>query len=661
MDGLPASSMIAFLLGCLFILTASCCVAALLRVDGTVAFCLASGLTAFAEVVVVSLAVSVFDAYQRDWFVSALGGVAGAALVAVAIVRPPRPRPRFRHAINELVGDPVLVVLGAAVAIELVYLLALAVFTPPTEYDVLTYHLVRVAFWLERGSIGFVPDASYRPIDEFPPGAEILQSATLLLSDSIRLVGLVQLAALCATVLGIYGVAARIGFPRRAAAFGALLFPLLPVVAMQAPTALNDLVVAALVTSASYFMLGSTRRDAALSGLAIALLVATKVTAALALPVLAAIAIVGCRGRRVRVLTAGIVGAALGSAWYIANLTRPDNTGGTAGHTIGAEDGLIGVVARTSRYLIQTVELPGGNGRNAYLYIVAAAIVGVVAAATMGWRSGLVASALTAVVVFTVDVESVLHRAYYSGWELLGYDEANEWGIIREPTAASNLQSWFGPVAVVLTIASSVVLGRSVIRRERRPLPLLLASSPLVLVVGTAIVTAYHPFSGRFVMGGVALSAATWGVTRAWTPGAIAVVAVATTTAALSVTAFSERPAGIDLLEANTGPSIWTLPRPWAQSIQPEIARMIDFIDRRAEDGSTVALTRNPVIYPFAFAGYPRIEHPLVYADSRREAARRGAGWAVLPLSARCVAGWRAELRSPPWAVYRQVPGAGCR
>ena len=62
----------------------------------------------------------------------------------------------------------------------------------------------------------------------------------MLLSGSIRYVGLVQLASLPAAVLAIYGTAGRIGLSRSQAAFGALVFPTLTVVALQAPSALND-------------------------------------------------------------------------------------------------------------------------------------------------------------------------------------------------------------------------------------------------------------------------------------------------------------------------------------------------------------------------------------------------------------------------------------
>ena len=70
-------------------------------------------------------------------------------------------------------------------------------------------------------------------------------------------------------------------------------------------TTQNDLVVAALAAAAAFFVLGPTRSDVALAGLALGLALGTKPTAALALPALALLALAAgvrgvSRGRRQR-------------------------------------------------------------------------------------------------------------------------------------------------------------------------------------------------------------------------------------------------------------------------------------------------------------------------------------------------------------------------
>ena len=117
----------------------------------------------------------------------------------------------------------------------------------PTTSTGCTYHLTR-ARALDPAGIGGAHRGRRRPAHQrVPAGCRDPPGATMLLSGSVRWVGLVQFGALLVAMLAIYGIAGRIGLDRRQAAFGALLFATLPVVALQAPTSMNDLVVAALV------------------------------------------------------------------------------------------------------------------------------------------------------------------------------------------------------------------------------------------------------------------------------------------------------------------------------------------------------------------------------------------------------------------------------
>jgi hypothetical protein len=296
------------------------------------------------------------------------------------------------------------------------------------------------------------------------------------------------------------------------------------------------------------------------------------------------------------------------------------------------------------------------------LYVVAAGLVAALAIVSRKPKVFLLAGAITVLPAFVRPLEHVFHNGvYWHGWELVGYEEATTLSPIRDPTVASNLQSWYGPVGLALTVAAAILVVRATLRGSLPRVAVVLAISPFVLLLGAAMFIGYHPFNGRFVMAGVALSAATWGIVRPFRAPAIATVVVATTGVALALVNYSEKPAGIDLLEGTDRQSIWELPREWAQSIQPEVARLIGYVDDRALSGSTVAVSRDKAVYPFAYVGYPEIEHEIVYADSLSEASRRRADWAVLPLRAGCQDGWRLELRSPPWAVYRQAPGVTCR
>ena len=356
--------MIALAAGVVLIGVAAICLATRLRQPGVVGFGLAVFVLAFAEVVVVSAALSTVAAYEQRWFLVAVAVVAAASVASLALGHPTWPGLQRAHVARELLGDGVVAALAALVVVEFLYLIAMAVFTPPVEGDVLAYHLTRALLWIQDQAISPTTDASDPRINEFPPNAQILQGATMLLSGSLRWVGFPQLGALVACVLSVYGIGRRLGLEPRQAAFGAFLVPTLPVVALQAPTALNDLLVATLVAVATFFALGRSPTDLGLAALAVALLVGTKGTGLFALPVLFVVTLLTYRGRTLVVaLCLGAAATALGGVWYALNLANDRTALGASDRAIASDDGIVAIAARVTRYAVETIELPGGAGR----------------------------------------------------------------------------------------------------------------------------------------------------------------------------------------------------------------------------------------------------------------------------------------------------------
>jgi hypothetical protein len=654
---------IALLVGSLLVGATACCLAALLRPRGRVAFVLGAAIVAFAEVVALSHALSFFDAYERRWLLGATVVVALGAAVAVRIVRPPWPSFRLGAAVRDVLRDPIVAILAVVVAVELAYLSALAIVTPPSETDTVTYHLTRAALWIQQQSVWPVRDVGDTRIDEFPPDAEILQAWTMVLSGSVRYAQLVSFGALLVSMLSIYGIAARIGLGRRSAAFGALLFATLPIVALQAPTALTDLPVAALVVAAACFTLGRTPGELALACIAVALLVGTKTTGLLSLPLLLAVALLALHGRRlVLALAGGLAACAVGAAWYLVNVSGGDGALGAVGEgALGTGQGVTPVLGRITRYAVAAVELPGAGGEDALLYVVAAAAVAVVGVLVSHPAVAVAGAALTVLALAALPLEDALHRVYWRGWELLGEHRIARYAAGHEPTVASSATSWYGPVGVTLALVALVLVVRGARRSTLPWVAVVLVCAPVVLLVGSSVAVGFHEGNGRYLMAGVALSAATWGVVRPYRPGAAAVVAVAATTTLLSLVNYHEKPAGIGLLEDPVGASIWTLPAEWAQNVQPELVPVTRYVRERAQPGETIALARSTFVRPFLYVGWPGVDHPLEFADTLAEARRKDAAWALLPDDAECEGGWRLAVHSPPWVLYRQVPGAACR
>lgn len=640
---------------------------ALVRPSGPIELALGCYLTATGLVIVLSLALSPAAAYERRWLLS---GLALAAVVVWALRRalriplPARPR-GAAAALSRLARDRTVVALGAVAGAAILYSLALALSTPANELDVLSYHLTRAALWIQQSSIAPIGGLLDTRIDEFPPNAEILQGFTMLMSGSVRYVGLVQLAALLATMGASFGIARRIGLRAGHAAFGALLLPTLPVVVLQSSTALNDLVVAGYVGCAAFFALGRSRADAVGLCLAVALLAGTKVTAVLALPAIAAILVLAQRGRR-RLLLLGGAGLSLlvGSWWYVHNVSRGEAVFGEDTADAGATDGIERIVGRLTRLAVQTLELPGAVGRDRWLYAVAAVLVllgGVAAARGRLHRWVVAAAALVAAPLLLLPLEDALRRAHWRGWQALGEERVAALGSGRDPTLVSSVWSWYGPVALALSIVAIVWVVRAARRRELPLVAVVLAIAPALWLVEIAVSIGYNEFHGRYAMGGVVLGSAVWGLARDRGPAvAVGTVAVAATTLVLAVTHSTEKPSGVPLLEDTGRPSAWTLPHAYVQQIKPELARTVRYLDEHARPGSLVAVSEDPGARAFAFVGYPSLARRIVLVGSLERATREQADWAVVEASAGCVPGWRRTWLEGTWAVYERVPGATC-
>ena len=203
----------------------------------------------------------------------------------------------------------------------------------------------------------------------------------MTLSGNERFASLFQLFALLATMLAVAGIARALGLDRRAAALGAVLFASLPVVVLQASTALNDLALASFLVIVVYFLLRGERMHLALGALALALAVATKATALLALPVLALLAFgLTPRRRWPGVAISGAAGIALGAFWYYVNRSEtgsfiprfaPTNQGGGVSH----DTHFVKYPAQFSRLVIDAIDPAGSVASDRWLYLVAAVVV----------------------------------------------------------------------------------------------------------------------------------------------------------------------------------------------------------------------------------------------------------------------------------------------
>ena len=184
-------------------------------------------------------------------------------VVAAAVVRASGRSPRIRmpRGVGAAVrGQPAVAVLLAIVVAAIGYELALALLTPPNNWDSMTYHLSRAAAWYQHGGVAYVDSHTERE-NANPYNAEILVLYTFLFAHDDRFAACWQWLAQCASMLAIFVVARRAGSTAGQALFGSLLFACLAQVALQSVTTQNDLLVASFLVRQRRFSPEPRRPD----------------------------------------------------------------------------------------------------------------------------------------------------------------------------------------------------------------------------------------------------------------------------------------------------------------------------------------------------------------------------------------------------------------
>jgi 4-amino-4-deoxy-L-arabinose transferase-like glycosyltransferase len=641
-------------------------------------FLLAAWLIGFADVVALALLLSPEHAFTRNWLLAGLAVVLGAALLTWQ--RRGRPRPPSSGAalaaLRDTLRDPVLAVLAVAVALGLAYSAALLLFTAPNDFDALWYHLARAAFWKQQHAVAYVDLANDKRINVFPPFAEIGVAFTMVLDQSDLFVGLVQFLALPATMLGIFGIARRLGFERRPALYSTLVFGTFPVVALQASTALNDLVVASFLVAAVCFAFSLSRTSLGLAVLALGLAVGAKATALLALPVVALVlAFTHPRSRWLRIVLAGLAGIALGAVWYVLNVVETGAPGGKFGGAGMEPDreapGGAAAAARLGRMIVDAIDPAGSVGRDRFLYVITAALVLAVGAlvALHLRRRALLGVALAAAVLALLPLavhplHNAASRADQKLFLVLGSHRLAYLGSERLPTQASPFGSWYGPLGLVLFLVALPFVVQGVRRKTLPRVALVLALTPALFVVVLAVLTFYSAFGGRYVMFAVALACSTWGVLLrvraiAWASGAVAATAML-----LAFVHYTEKPAGFSVLGHGTSESVWGRSDLVVQSffLNQGATEAAAALYTRAGSGASVGLriAQNDLSYPY-FGSH--LDRKVLFVGLAGQNVNQ-VEWLVVA-SGQSTEACRTDWRRVPgvghgWALYRRVARNGC-
>ncbi len=189
--------------------------------------------------------------------------------------------------------------LSTLVLASILFVQALAY--PPNTWDSMTYHLPRVVQWLNQGSVDHYPVATIRQSYQ-PPLAEYVALYLLGITQSDRLLPLIQWSAYGVSILTVGSITRRLGGSRNARALARLLAATIPMAVLQATSTQNDVFLASLILIATdaAIALCSAHRPNGRSithwlrlGLASGLALMTKGTAMLFLPWLFVVGVVG--------------------------------------------------------------------------------------------------------------------------------------------------------------------------------------------------------------------------------------------------------------------------------------------------------------------------------------------------------------------------------
>jgi Glycosyltransferase family 87 len=499
---------------CLF-LAAAVLAAASARVPSLVSTILLAYLGLVVGTVGATLALSPLEAVTRGGLAIA-GGVLLAATLVLWLVRgrPGLPLGGARRSLAEIRASPLTVVFLVVAAAMLVYELVLGLTVPPNNWDSLWYHLPRAVAWLQHHGYGWIDNAPSNILNTRQPVAEQELLFLFAATGKASVYALPQFLAELAILVAVYGCARRLGFGAPASACSAALLATFSLVSLEASTAQNDLVAASFPVVAACLLLGSSRTEQALAGVALGIGAGVKLTTVFAWPVLALLAV--ARGVRptVRLLGGAIVGLAAVGAWgYVLNL---EHTGRLFGQ------GQLSLDVTTSPaypqsaiaaldLLYESLDLGLLSDRRIHLLAVAGIVVGLGVAVWVwrrrgpralgdGWRAAMPLLAPLLVVLGTTLVAW--------GSRQWGHPVRGKYGNLGGVNRTANEDSSaFGPIGIVAILAVSALTIFEAARRRADLRQLALALAFPVFFALASLYLVFNFFVTRFLLVPVALTA----------------------------------------------------------------------------------------------------------------------------------------------------------
>lgn len=115
----------------------------------------------------------------------------------------------------------------------------IAIVSPPNNWDSMTYHMSRVAHWMQNRSVEHYP-TSYVPQLFHPPGAEFAIMHFQIISGGDRFANLIQWLSMVGSAIAVSLIAKQLGANLRGQVFAAVFAATLPMGILQGSSTQND-------------------------------------------------------------------------------------------------------------------------------------------------------------------------------------------------------------------------------------------------------------------------------------------------------------------------------------------------------------------------------------------------------------------------------------
>ena len=239
------------------------------------------------------------------------------------------------------------------------YELLLVTTAAPNNWDGFTYHLPRVAAWIQHGGIYWIANPPSDILNTRQPVAEQQIFFFFATLGKGRFFALPQYLAQIAGLVRRLRRPRRLGFGARVAACTSALLATFSLVSLESTTAQNELVAASFSIVAAYFILAGSPAELVLAGAAVGIGLGVKLTTVLVWPVLVLL-LWPRRWRGFALAAVGAIGGfALAGMWgYVLNLVHTGRVSGESrfGLDVGASPSFPGSLHTTVHVLYHVLD-----------------------------------------------------------------------------------------------------------------------------------------------------------------------------------------------------------------------------------------------------------------------------------------------------------------